>query len=550
MSLFTPRRARRAVVAGLTLALSASATTLAAAPAHSADRIPLVIVGTSDVKDSGLVENVIEPQFEALYPQYDLQYLSQGTGAAFDTVQKGGGAALIVHAAALENQFVASGYSLESAGRLIFWGDYVLAGPTSDPAGVAASAPNDVVAAFEKIAAAGAAGTATFVTRGAKPGTAVQERSLWALTQGVSTCAVSAGDGGGRRPSIAGGTCAATDSTTDQPTWYRNGSAGSQADNVRAASTCASGPYPNGNCYVFTDRGTLKFLQSQGIATNLKIVTRNNTPTARGGRDALINVFHAYGVNRASVPAGSKTDPTGAKLFLDYMTSAAGQASMQAFLSDNGADPTFVASAAPKLTAEVKQDTVTPGKKIKVKGNISNVVPGYPALGDEPVNLLQSKGSSLLAVPKTVETVRTDAAGNYVFKHKLKAGYTYRVGVPSITKLELPNLTPQFSDILTATSTSLGVVGGFKTTPVKKLGNHRFVVSGKLASKSDGKGKIKVFAGKGAKLKKIGTVKVKDGVKVFAFRGHLAPGTWRLQLVFDDKGDTLPGASKVLKVTV
>ena len=42
----------------------------------------LTVVGTSDVFDSNLVQTVLEPGFEKAYPQYDLQYVSKGTGAA------------------------------------------------------------------------------------------------------------------------------------------------------------------------------------------------------------------------------------------------------------------------------------------------------------------------------------------------------------------------------------------------------------------------------------------------------------------------------------
>ena len=184
-----PARRRRALLAGA-FALAGLTTigpTIGAAPAQAADPTPFVVVGTSDVYDSGLVQNVIEPEFEAAYPQYDLQYVSKGTGAAIAYAEAGTADALIVHAASLENQFVADGYSAEKYGRAIFWGDYVLLGPAADPAGVLTGAPHDIATAFEKIAAAGAAGTANFVSRGGTPGTTVQEHAIWALTSGTTT---------------------------------------------------------------------------------------------------------------------------------------------------------------------------------------------------------------------------------------------------------------------------------------------------------------------------------------------------------------------------
>jgi tungstate transport system substrate-binding protein len=545
------------VVAGLTLALTASATVLASAPAaQSADKTVFTLVGTSDVSDSDLVYKVLEPRFEALYPQYDLQYVAQGTGAALTTARSGNAAAAIVHAAGIENQFVADGFSLEQYGRLVFWGDYVLLGPNSDPAGVAASASTDIVSAFEKVAAAGAAGQATFVTRGGTPGTAVQEHALWKLTSGLATCAIGNPSGGGTRPvdpSDSSRTCTSPDNETapdgaKRPAWYVSGSSTSQAQNINIANTCS---FTNGNCYVFTDRGTYKNLRAQGLAQNLKIVTRDNNPAARGGRDALINVFHAYGVNPAKFanPAATKTDPVAAKLFLDFITSTTTQEAIGAFLAEDG-DQAFIPAAAPVNTTEPTLKAYAEGRKVKIKGAIANAVPGYPSLGGVPVTLLRVDAGNPLAVPKVVARATTDATGAYTLKKKqLKTGYAYRVGVPQIAKVELTTLNPVFGSLITASSTDLGTVTGYQVKPVKNLGNGRFVLSGKLKSKSDGKGTLKVLAGRGGKLKNIGKVKLKNNKARFAFRGRLAPGTYNVRLVFTDKGETVKTTSKVLKVT-
>src|SRR5262245_386540 len=145
---------RRFITVLATTGLALGATTLVSPPPAGADDAStLTVVGTSDVFDSNLVQAVIKPGFEAAHPGVTLNYVSKGTGAAIDFAQAGTASALIVHAAALENQFVANGYSLEQYGRAIFWGDYVLLGPASDPAGIAASAGHDIATAFEKIAA-------------------------------------------------------------------------------------------------------------------------------------------------------------------------------------------------------------------------------------------------------------------------------------------------------------------------------------------------------------------------------------------------------------
>src|ERR1700752_4887558 len=68
----------------------------------------LTVVGTSDVSDSGLIQNVIEPEFAAASPQFTFKYVGSATGTAIGNAENGTGgpSALIVHAASLENQFV------------------------------------------------------------------------------------------------------------------------------------------------------------------------------------------------------------------------------------------------------------------------------------------------------------------------------------------------------------------------------------------------------------------------------------------------------------
>ena len=550
MSVLHPRRARRSVVTGLALLLGTSLA-LVPAPAHAAT--PFVVIGTSDVSDSLLVAQVIEPRFEAENPQYDLQYIAKGTGAALTDARNGLAAAVIVHAASIENGFVGDGFSLEQYGRLVFWGDYVLLGPNDDPAGVAAAAPHDIALAFEKVAQAGAAGNASFVTRGGTPGTAVQEHAIWELTSGVPVCTVPTGNqGGGKRPTVMasdGISCGATadaQGTAPWPAWYHNGDAGSQAANVNIADTCPSGAFPNGHCYVFTDRGTYKALRSQGLAQGLKIVTRDNAATARGRQDALVNVFHAYGVNPAAVPPGStKTDPVAAKLFLDFLTSATTQAAIGAHLAADG-DMAFIPSAAPKLTGGFATETAKTGKKVKVTGNVSNVVPGYPALNGVTVKLLEAASSSPFSIPKVVATTTTDATGNYTFKEKLRSGKHYRVATDTISKVELPTLTPVFGSLITGTTRNVGTMGGVKITDVSTARAGRFTLKGKLKPDVEGTAaRLLVYAAKaGGKFKKIGKVALKNGKRKFRYSDKLVPGTYKVMVVYENDGEILAVESK------
>ena len=164
-----PGARRRLLAVPLAGVLTAVALLVAPALANADTSSTLTVLGTSDVSDSGLVPNVIQPMFNKAFPQYTFKYVGSATGMAIQNSENGTGgpSALIVHAASLENQFVADGFSYNNQyGNAIFTNDFVLAGPTGDPAGVGANGANNIAQAFADVAAAGANGQATFYTRG------------------------------------------------------------------------------------------------------------------------------------------------------------------------------------------------------------------------------------------------------------------------------------------------------------------------------------------------------------------------------------------------
>ena len=109
---------------------------LACAPAAAAQEPQdLIVQSTTSVRDSGLLEQVIIPDFQREYPQWQLKVVAVGTGQAIANARAGQGDVLITHAPAQEAQFVADGFSLEPSGRTIMWNDFVIVGPTGDPAG-------------------------------------------------------------------------------------------------------------------------------------------------------------------------------------------------------------------------------------------------------------------------------------------------------------------------------------------------------------------------------------------------------------------------------
>src|SRR3954462_3958475 len=293
-------QARRWAAAG---AVALAVTLTGAATAGAQAKRALIVQSTTSVRDSGVLDQLIAPQFEKRFPQYDLKFVAVGTGQAITNARAGQGDVLIGHSPALEQQFVQDGFSYEPVGRTVMWNDFVIVGPASDPAGILKAAPHDAVGAFEAIAAAGAAGRANFVSRGDNSGTNTKERDVW----GLSRIAHNA------RKEPAGG-------------WSHRAGLG-MADTLRLTQQC---PFGGGGCYTITDRGTLQQLTNNRAITGLQTVMDAQSGRARGGQNLMLNVYNVYAINPAKFPNVSLQ---GALAFLDFMTSPAFQAAIARFPS-------------------------------------------------------------------------------------------------------------------------------------------------------------------------------------------------------------------------
>src|ERR1700748_3052964 len=121
----------RRLLAVPVLGLAAALLLMLAPATASADSAStLSIVGTSDVSDSGLIPNLIQPQFQAAFPQFTFKYTGSATGTAIQNAESGNGgpSLLLVHAASLEKQFVADGFSYQNRfGNAIWTNDFILA---------------------------------------------------------------------------------------------------------------------------------------------------------------------------------------------------------------------------------------------------------------------------------------------------------------------------------------------------------------------------------------------------------------------------------------
>ena len=557
-----------APLAALVAAVALLTPSLASADSSST----LTVVGTSDVSDSGLIQNVIEPAFDAAYPQYTFKYIGTATGTAITDAETGsvGASALIVHAASLENQFVAGGYSYEKYGRALWINDFVLAGPKADPAGVAAGAPHNAAQALADVAAAGIAGKAEFVSRGGTPGTTVEEHQIWSLVDqnklepaGLVLCAVKAADGGGETPIAAGAGVAngqpcpnggSLPTGSDLPSWYA-ATGLTQGPNVIAANACSGFASGANSCYVFTDRGTYDYLQSgtdpAGSVPNLTIVTQDNSATAPGGQYGLTNYFHGYIVNPSK--PGQTVNLPAAKDFLNLITSPTIQAKLSSYLANSAGGAPFMADASPLITTRKKlPKTYTASKPLTISGTVANAQPGYPALNGVVVTLNHVAGS--VSVP--VATAKTNKKGAFTMKVTLPARGSYTLSTPQFSQIENATLNPPFGDILSPAVTSaskISVHGVVSALHASSLGGRALVTGAVSPSAGHVKGRVTVYArklGSKAKYRKLTTVKLASGDGRFATAVALKAGRWQIRTFFADRGTVLTSKARTTKVKV
>jgi len=131
----------------------------------------LILATTTSTADSGLLDFIL-PDFEQTC-NVKVEVIAVGTGQAIEIGRKGDADLLLVHSRTAEDRFVADGHAHERFD--VMYNDFVIVGPTSDPARIGGLV--SASEAFRAIAAAQAA----FVSRGDRSGTHVRELSLWSL---------------------------------------------------------------------------------------------------------------------------------------------------------------------------------------------------------------------------------------------------------------------------------------------------------------------------------------------------------------------------------
>src|ERR1700704_4233295 len=153
------------------LAFAIFAAVIGIGPSWGADHA-IVLASTTSVEASGLLARIL-PQFTAK-TGITINVVAQGTGKALDTARRGDADVLLVHDPEAEQQFMDEGHG--SIRRQIAWNDFIIVGPSADPAHVKGG--SDSVAELKAIASA----PAPFVSRGDKSGTNAAERRLWKAT--------------------------------------------------------------------------------------------------------------------------------------------------------------------------------------------------------------------------------------------------------------------------------------------------------------------------------------------------------------------------------
>jgi ABC-type tungstate transport system permease subunit len=535
----------------------------------------LTVVGTSDMTDSGLIPNVIQPQFNQAFPQFTFKYVGSATGAAIQSAENGTGgpSALIVHAPSLENQFVANGFSLNNQyGNAIFTNDFVLAGPNGDPAGAGANAAHNIAQAYADVATAGNNGTATYLSRGGTTtasGTTVEEHTLWALLHSsglqpasLVLCDVSAADGGGMSPikstvqATSGQPCpdSGTVNSTDAPTWYVINNV-NQAASVVAANACNGFPSGPNTCYVLTDRGTFDYLASgtdpAGTIPNLKIATRDNDAASPGGANELINYFHVYIINPTK--PGETVNVPAAQDFVSFLTAPAFQSQLKSYLptADAGGPP-FKADASPNLTVSGFSKNYNAEQPMTVKGTLVNAEPGFPTLSGETVNVQQIVGGQ----PLTVASAKTNSSGAYSIKFTPSSTGSYEVSTGAISKVENSTLNPVHGDILSPASTAatkVTVHSALENFSVKSQGAKALVVGKVSPGTGHVKGTVAVFAravGKKGAFRKLATQRLAATQGNFAISVSRPAGSWNFNVKFTDAKQVVAASSKTVRVTV
>lgn len=232
----------------------------------------ITLASTTSTRDSGLLDAIL-PMFREA-SGVEVRVIAVGTGRALELGRRGDVDALLVHDRASEDAFVGSGDGLFR--RDVMFNDFVLIGPSADPAGIAGL--TSATEALRRIAAK----QAPFLSRGDDSGTHKAELRLWRA--------------------------AAIDPSGASGSWYRETGNGMGATLNTATELDA---------YVLTDRGTWLSFRNRG---DLVILLEGDPP--------LHNPYGVLVVDPAKHPHAKVEAATA---LADWLVSAEGQEAIAAY---------------------------------------------------------------------------------------------------------------------------------------------------------------------------------------------------------------------------
>jgi tungstate transport system substrate-binding protein len=247
----------------------------------------IILATTTSTQDSGLLD-VLLPIFEKK-TGYFVKTIAVGSGQAMAMGQKGEADVLLVHSPEAEKKFISESYGVNR--RLIMHNDYIIVGPSEDPAkikGIKSSSE-----AFKRIAFS----KALFLSRGDNSGTHSKERTIWKAA--------------GINP--------------EKEKWY-------QQTGLGMGQTLSVTAEKKG--YTLADRGTYLALKKN---LGLDILIE--------GDAILLNIYHVIEVNPSKWP---KINSAGAKAFADFMVSKETQDIIKIFGVDKFGSPLFFHDAGKK----------------------------------------------------------------------------------------------------------------------------------------------------------------------------------------------------------
>ena len=250
----------------------ALSTWVLAVPAAFAQDKSIVVASTTSTEQSGLFGHLL-PAFTKK-TGIQVRVVAVGTGQALDIGRRGDADVVFVHDRAAEDKFVAEGAGVDR--RDVMYNDFVLIGPRSDPAKIAAG--KDIAAALKRISDA----KAPFVSRGDKSGTHAAELRYFKQ--------------------------AGVDPTEGKGSWYRETGSG-MGPALNTASSM--------NAYILADRGTW-----------LSFKNRGELAIAVEGDSKLFNPYGVILVNPAKHPHVKKAEGLA---FMDWLVSADGQAAIASY---------------------------------------------------------------------------------------------------------------------------------------------------------------------------------------------------------------------------